>query len=141
MSSCFPSAQELPGLACSSGKDLGQTIRRTSLLCLVGLVVMETARVGAMSQMYPAAGNDFLPCHHHTQPFSPNVKENPVSEQGTFLSSRDTLSQQSFTFPQADCTLLTWAWQLLVSFWMTSFLELGQAENVPDFKHCFYNIV
>lgn len=102
---------------------------------------MGTARVSAMNQMYPAAGNDFLPCHYHTQPFPLNVKKNPVSEQGTFLSSLVTLSQQGLISLEADYFLLTWAWQLLVSFWMASFVELGQAENVPDFKHCFYDIV
>lgn len=140
MSSCLPSAQELPGLACSSGKDLERTNRRTSLLCPLGLAVMGTARVSAMNQMYPAARNDFSPCPHYMQPFSLSVEKNQVSEQGAFLSSVDTITAE-LHIPQTDYFLLTWAWQLPVSFWMASFLELGQAEKVPDFKHYFYRIV
>lgn len=86
MSNCFPSAQELPGLNCSSGKDIEQTIRRTCLLCCMGWAGIGSGRVGAMGQMHPTARNDLLPCYYHTQPFSSNVKKNPASEQGTFSS-------------------------------------------------------
>lgn len=63
-----------------------------------------------------------------------------VSKQGAFLSSLDTITAE-LHIPHTDYFLLTWAWQLPLSLWMASFLELGQAEKVPDFKHCFYRIV